>query len=101
MILAVVKGNIVSTNKTDKLTGSKLLVVEEWNMETGETSGQPKVAIDLVGAGEGELVMVVAGSSARQTPETDARPVDMAITGIFYSAELEGKSVYKKYPDNK
>lgn len=101
MILAVVKGNIVSTNKTEKLTGSKLLVVEEWNIETGKTSGQPKVAIDLVGAGEGELVMVVAGSSARQTPETDARPVDMAITGIVDSAELEGKSVYKKYPDNK
>ena len=100
MILAVVKGNVVSTNKTEKLTGSKLLIVEEWNCETATTDGKPKVAMDLVGAGEGELVMCVSGSSARQTPETDARPVDMAIIGIVDTAEMDGKIFYKKYPDN-
>ena len=99
MILAVVKGNVVSTNKTEKLTGSKLLIVEEWNCETGKTDGKPRVAMDLVGAGEGELVMCVSGSSARQTPETDKRPVDMAIIGIVDIAEMDGNIFYKKYPD--
>ena len=59
MILAVVKGNVVSTNKTEKLQGSKLLIVEEWNIDTKKASGQPLVAVDLVGAGEGELVLCV------------------------------------------
>ena len=53
MILAYVKGNVVSTNKTPKLKGYKLLVVEEWNPLTGKCSGQPKVAVDVVNAGEG------------------------------------------------
>jgi ethanolamine utilization protein EutN/carbon dioxide concentrating mechanism protein CcmL len=99
MILAVVKGNVVSTNKTEKLQGGKLLIVEEWNIDTRQASGQPKVALDLVGAGEGELVMCVCGSSARQTEQTDKRPVDMAIIGIVDQVEMNGASCYKKYPD--
>ena len=98
MILAVVKGNVVSTNKTEKLQGGKLLIVEEWNIDTRKASGQPKVALDLVGAGEGELVMCVCGSSARQTEQTDKRPVDMAIIGIVDQVEMNGASCYKKYP---
>lgn len=98
MILAVVKGNVVSTNKTEKLQGGKLLIVEEWNIDTRQASGQPKVALDLVGAGEGELVMCVCGSSARQTEQTDKRPVDMAIIGIVDQVEMNGASCYKKYP---
>lgn len=97
MILAVVKGNVVSTNKTEKLQGGKLLIVEEWNVDTKEASGQPRVALDLVGAGAGELVMCVCGSSARQTEETDKRPVDMAIIGIVDQAEMNGVTCYKKY----
>ena len=97
MILAVVKGNVVSTNKTEKLQGGKLLIVEEWNVDTKKASGQPRVALDLVGAGEGELVMCVCGSSARQTEETDKRPVDMAIIGIVDQAEMNGVTCYKKY----
>ncbi len=97
MILAVVKGNVVSTNKTEKLLGSKLLIVEEWNIDTRKSSGQPRVALDLVGAGEGELVMCVNGSSARQTEQTDKRPVDMAIVGIVDQVEMNGAVCYKKY----
>jgi len=98
MILALVKGNIVSTNKTEKLKGSKLLVVVEWDMNTQQCKGNPKVAIDLVGAGVGELVMCVSGSSARQTPETDCRPVDMAIIGIVDTAEMDDEIIFRKYP---
>lgn len=97
MILAIVKGNVVSTNKTERLQGGKLLVVEEWNGETGKTNGRPRVALDIVGAGTGELVMCVSGSSARQTGETDKRPVDLAIIGIVDEVELNGKSCFKKY----
>jgi len=99
MILAIVKGNVVSTNKTEKLLGGKLLIVEEWNIDTGKTSGRPQVALDIVGAGTGELVMCVSGSSARQTVETDKRPIDLAIIGIVDEVELEGKARFKKYSD--
>lgn len=101
MILAIVKGNVVSTTKSEKLTGSKLLVVEEWNADTLKTSGRPLVALDLVGAGPGELVMCVSGSSARQTEETEKRPVDMAIVGIVDSVELNGGNQYSKYGPQK
>lgn len=98
MILAKVRGNVVSTNKTEKLVGSKMLVVEEWNLETGESVGLPRVALDLVGAGTGEIVMCVSGSSARQTEETKERPVDMIIVGIVDQIELDGATKYRKYP---
>ena len=101
MILAIVKGNVVSTNKTEKLLGGKLLIVEEWNIETGKTNERPQVALDIVGAGAGELVMCVSGSSARQTTETEKRPVDLAIVGIVDEVEFEGGSYYKKYGENK
>ncbi|MCI8550622.1 MAG: EutN/CcmL family microcompartment protein [Lachnospiraceae bacterium] len=97
MILAYVKGNVVSTNKTPKLKGYKLLVVEEWNPLTGKCSGQPKVAVDVVNAGEGELVFCVSGSSSRQTEETDKKPVDMAVIGIVDEVDMEGKVLFTKY----
>ncbi len=97
MILAVVKGTIISTNKTEKLRGSKLLVVEEWNIDTQATSRRPFVALDIVGAGAGELVLCVSGSSARQTEETAQRPVDLVIIGIVDQAEVEGETRYRKY----
>ena len=97
MILAVVKGTIISTNKTEKLRGSKLLVVEEWNIDTQDASRRPLVALDIVGAGAGELVLCVSGSSARQTEETAQRPVDLVIIGIVDQAEVEGETRYRNY----
>ena len=99
MILAVVKGNVVSTNKTEKLQGGKLLIVEEWDVDKHCAIGQPRVALDLMGAGEGELVMCVSGSSSRQTEQTASRPVDMAIIGIVDQVEMNGSVCYKKYED--
>ncbi len=100
MILAVVKGTIISTNKTEKLRGSKLLVVEEWNIDTQTTSHRPLVALDIVGAGAGELVLCVSGSSARQTEETAQRPVDLVIIGIVDQAEMNGETRYRKYGEH-
>lgn len=97
MILAYVKGNIVSTNKTSRLKGHKLLIVEEWNPATGECSKVPKVAVDTVNAGIGELVFCVSGSSSRQTDETEKKPVDLAIIGIVDEVNLDGNVIFSKY----
>ncbi len=91
-----VKGNIVSTNKSEKLQGMKLMVVVQLEMDTGKETGIPTVAIDTVGAGEGEVVLVVGGSSARQTPVTENKPVDSAIIAIIDSIEIAGEVVFRK-----
>ena len=97
MIFAYVKGNVISTNKTSRLKGHKLLIVEEWNPLTGECSKVPMIAVDTVNAGEGELVFCVSGSSSRQTEETDKKPVDLAIIGIVDEVSMEGKVLFTKY----
>ena len=97
MILARVRGNVVSTNKSDKLTGLKLLIVVAIDIDGFEEKGAPLVAIDTVGAGEGEVVMCVSGSSSRQTAMTDGKPSDLAITAIIDSVELRGETVFRKF----
>ena len=97
MILARVRGNVVSTNKAEKLHGLKLLIIVPIDIESFEEKGAPLVAIDTVGAGEGEVVMCVGGSSSRQTAQTDGKPSDLAIIAIIDSVELRGKLVFKKY----
>lgn len=100
MILARVRGNVVSTNKAEKLLGLKLLIVVPIDIETFQEKGQPLVAIDTVGAGENEVVMCVGGSSSRQTSITDGKPSDLAIIAIIDSVELRGDIVFRKYEQN-
>lgn len=97
MMICKVKGSVVSTNKTDKLTGLKLMVVQQINIATGRQEGSAFIAVDTVGAGEGEVVMIVSGSSARQTAQTENKPVDASIVAIVDSIEIEGKITFKKY----
>lgn len=99
MQIARVKGNVVSTNKTEKLYGLKLLIVVPIDLASFEEKGQPIVAIDTVGAGEGEVVMLCSGSSSRQTAITENKPSDMAIVGIIDSIELGGKQIFRKYDE--
>ena len=99
MILARVRGNVVSTNKAEKLLGLKLLIVVPIDIETFQEKGQPLVAIDTVGAGENEVVMCVGGSSSRQTSITDGKPSDLAIIAIIDSVELRGDVVFRKYEE--
>ncbi len=99
MILARVRGSVVSTNKADKLLGLKLLIVVPIDIETFQEKGQPLVAIDTVGAGENEVVMCVGGSSSRQTSITDGKPSDLAIIAIIDSVELRGDVVFRKYEE--
>lgn len=101
MILARVVGNVVSTNKAEKLLGLKLLIVVPIDIESFTEKGQPLVAIDTVGAGEDEVVMCVGGSSSRQTGITDGKPSDLAIIAIIDSVELRGNIVFRKFEASK
>lgn len=96
MFLAKVIGNLVSTKKTELLTGRKLLIVEPVDFEQQQVSGTPLVAVDTVGAGEGELVLVVQGSSARLTESTKETPCDASIMAIVDYIEFKGTRTFAK-----
>ncbi|MFH1446395.1 MAG: EutN/CcmL family microcompartment protein [Chloroflexota bacterium] len=95
MLIARVIGTTVSTIKDEKLVARKLLIVRQTD-ERGEPIGKPFVAVDTVGAGNGELVLTSAGSSARQTTITKDTPVDAVIMAIIDSLEVDGKVVFRK-----
>ncbi|MDO4621853.1 MAG: EutN/CcmL family microcompartment protein [Eubacteriales bacterium] len=81
MIAGKVVGSIVSTRKSDKLIGNKFMIIEPLRHMSAET-GQI-IAIDLIGAGVGEYVMVATGSAARIGCDMPDAPVDAAIVGII------------------
>ena len=95
MLITKVVGSAVATIKDENLVGSKLLVVREADA-TGSPVGKPLIAIDTVDAGVGDLVLIAAGSSARQTEETKDRPVDAVIMAILDTLEVDGKITYQK-----
>ncbi len=82
MIIGKIVGSVVSTRKNEKLIGSKFMIVET-AAETGETGRI--VAVDNVGAGIGELVLVATGSAARIGCDAPGAPIDAAIVGIIDS----------------
>jgi microcompartment protein CcmK/EutM len=95
MLIARVIGTTVATIKDEKLVGRKLLIVRQTD-EQGHATGKPYVAIDTVDAGEGDLVLTAAGSSARQTNITKDTPVDAVIMAIIDSLEVDGQVVFRK-----
>ena len=97
MQLARVKGTVVSTDKAEKLYGLKLLLVKPIDIETWQEKGGMLVAIDAVGAGEGEVVMLVGVSSSRQTCVTENKPVDQSIVAIIDSVDLNGGRIFEKF----
>lgn len=88
MYLGKVIGTVVSTIKVPALTGSKFLIVEKINQDL-TAKKQTEIAVDTVGAGDGETVIVVGGSSARMAngKKIDL-PVDAAIVGIVDTVEV-------------
>jgi len=96
MLLARVVGNVVSTRKSERLTGTKLLIIEPVDFKEQKSDGKPLVAIDAVGAGVGEIVLIVQGSSARLTETTKDTPVDATVMAIVDYIELEGKRTFAK-----
>jgi microcompartment protein CcmK/EutM len=99
MFLAKVTGSVVSTQKAASMTGRKLLTVEPLRVDPGKrdqlvTTGRTFVVVDTVGAGEGETVLIVQGSSARLTPETEKLPVDATIVGIVDTVNVENETIF-------
>jgi microcompartment protein CcmK/EutM len=95
MIIGKVTGSAVAILKHDALRSTKLLLVSPADVR-GEVCGSPFIAVDLVGAGEGELVVVSQGSSARMATGQNASPVDAAIVGILDSLACEGDYSFRK-----
>jgi ethanolamine utilization protein EutN len=105
MFLARVTGSVVSTQKVKTMTGHKLLIVEPYRLDSDSrdqlvTTGRTFIACDTLGAGEGDLVLVCQGSSARLTPETKTLPIDAVITGIIDSVHVEKNAVYDRSDDH-
>ncbi|MDP3149991.1 MAG: EutN/CcmL family microcompartment protein [Ignavibacteria bacterium] len=87
MILGKVIGTVWSTKKDENLVGSKLLIVRQLSLDFKEKENFV-VAVDSVGAGEGEVVLVATGSSARQTNSTKNRPVDAVVMAIVDKLDI-------------
>ena len=95
MTFGLIIGTVVSTRKSDSIRGTKYLLVAACN-EGGEARPGHVVALDLVGAGMGELVLIAQGSSARQHEMTKEKPIDAVIVGIVDLVEESGRIVYRK-----
>ncbi len=97
MFLASVKGSVVSTQKDELIKGYKLLIVEPLQVEYQKNgggkfnvTGRAIVAVDRIGAGEGELVLVTQGSSARLAEGVKDLPIDAVIVGLVDKATVGG-----------
>jgi microcompartment protein CcmK/EutM len=95
MNLGKVVGTVVATRKESSMDGLKFMLVKYVDTEGKETGGQV-VAVDAVGVGPGELVLVASGSSARQTLATKDRPCDAVIMAIVDTWEIGGTEKYRK-----
>ena len=100
MFLARVIGQVVSSKKDDGMQGRKLLLlrpmlVDEKNPSEFRAGSNTVVAVDSIGAGVGELVMFVQGSSARKVEGLSPCPVDAAVTGIVDTVDVLGNNVYR------
>lgn len=99
MFLAKVTGSVVATHKVASMTGRKLLTVEPLRVDPKERdrlvgTGRTFVVVDTVGAGLGETVLLVQGSSARLTPETEKLPVDATVIGIVDTVNVENQTIF-------
>ncbi len=99
MFLAKVIGALVSTQKAEVMCGHKLLMVEPYRLDNKNrkqlvTTGRSFVAVDTLGAGEGEMVLITQGSSARLTPETKELPIDTVVIGLVDRVDVEGNCVF-------
>lgn len=95
MLIARVVGTAISTIKDPGMKGDKLLILRQTD-HLGNEMGKPFVAVDLVDAGEGELVLSGHGSSARQTYLTKDCPVDAVVMAVIDHLDVDGKVVFRK-----
>ena len=96
MFIGKVTGHVVTTQKEPAMTDAKLVVVEAYSAPApGEpqltATGRVLVAIDSLGAGAGEFVLVTQGSSARLTEQTKTMPVDAVVIGIVDTLRMRDR----------
>lgn len=96
MTIGKVIGTVVCTHKTSTLEGVTLQLVQPLSPTDMTETGKPLVAIDAVGAGRNEVVLLASGSSARQTEVTVNTPCDAVIMAIIDSVEVDGSEVFRK-----
>lgn len=96
MTIGKVIGTVVCTQKTPSLQGLKFQLVQPLSATDMSVSGRPIVAIDAIGAGPNEVVLMAAGSSARQTSLTVNTPCDAVIMAIVDNVEVDGAEVFRK-----
>src|SRR5271157_548325 len=94
MLLARVKGTVVSTHKPSSMEGMKFLLLEKIDAVTLAGKGEYVVGVDSVGANVGEIVFYVTGSSARMTDVTKGKPSDATIIAIVDAMEKDGSLTY-------
>jgi len=102
MILARVAGSVVATKKHGKILGNKLLLVRPYTADSPEAAtlragGSTLVAVDQIGAGEGEMVLVAQGSSARLGMSDKDSPVDAVVVGIVDTVDIGRTVVYRAH----
>ena len=98
MFLGKVIGTVWSTKKDEKLVGAKFLIVRKLDLDLNEKSDFV-VAVDSVGAGEGEVVLVATGSSSRQTQFTQDKPIDAVIMAIVDKLDISIKQLLEDNAD--
>ena len=98
MLLAKVEGAVVATMKDAHVAGRRLLLVRPQFVEDGNRvrfrGGDTFVAVDTVGAGVGEMVVICQGSPARLAPELNEAPVDAVVIGIVDVVDVMGQQIY-------
>lgn len=86
------------------MTGYRLLVVEPYRLDSDSrkklaTTGRTFIAVDTLGAGEGDFVLITQGSSARLTDETKTLPIDTVVIGIVDRVQVDAACVYDRDDD--
>jgi microcompartment protein CcmK/EutM len=93
MNIARVRGTVVATQRSDKVDGARFLLVEECD-QRGAGRNEYLVALDLIGADRGQLVLLTQGSSCRWTFRTDDRPLDTLVVAIVDTIDERGVVTY-------
>lgn len=98
MFIGKIVGSVVATQKTESMRGAKLMMLEPYVIDPKTrdrliTTSRSLVGVDVVGAGEGQFVLAVQGSSARMTPETKPLPVDCTIIGVVDAVNVQHKQL--------
>ena len=105
MFLARVEGSVVATKKDEALSGRKLLLVRPQLVDESDPAKfrpgkNTIIAVDSVGAGEGELIMFTQGSSARLAPNMKSAPVDAVVVGIVDTVDVLGQIIFDAKKDD-